>query len=187
MKKLLSIPLLVTVGITLLVTPVIAKEGAETRQNQNQYEGTNGDQYQSRAQNGYQHGFLNRYYGTYGIDLYQKDPTDWSIIDNGVYGHIQWSAGGFAFNGYNLIAEQEYTLLIFEDITQIPWEYNITILGTGIPTAYGDETYLAIEGEANIYDYSGLKIWLVPSNDLTGEKFNTWNPGNYLFEYEFIP
>jgi hypothetical protein len=31
------------------------------------------------------------------------------------------------------------------------------------------------------------KIWLVPTSDLTGNTFNTWNPTTYLFEENLIP
>ena len=137
--------------------------------------------------------------------LYEKDPSDWSIVDGGAWGKMTYNLSGstfdFVFNGHGLVPGKDYTLIYYCD----PWPGTpLVCLGTGIVDEFGDvhimgsvETGdLPMSGDLNAnedtttYDdgSTGAKIWLVLSDDVvcgTGIKW-PWHPAEYLFEYELI-
>lgn len=149
---------------------------------------------QKANQEGYTHRVI---HGSQHINLYQKDSSDWSIIENDVWGRLNYSPqdeeAGFVFNGHGLEVGTEYTLLSYKE----PWRgCGSVILGEATANEEGN---VHIMGEMkyviNDYPYgfggdyegvSGAKIWLVPSADFNGTCFTGWHPNEYLFEDELI-
>ena len=129
------------------------------------------------------------------LNLYEKDPSTWEIVENGAWGKMKYNLEGptfdFMFNGHSLAIGEEFTLIYYPD----PWpgtgliclgastsddEGNVHIKGsvdTGKLPAFGDENYR-----------EGAKIWLVLSSDVDCENATMigWNPTEYLFEYDLI-
>jgi len=132
---------------------------------------------------------------TLTLDLYEKDPNDWSIVGNGAEGQLIYNPCGykfnFDFNGYGLQASTEYTLIYYPD----PWPGDDLIcLGSGIADGSGDLNFtgsvdtgdLPAIGDNNYP--TGAKIWLVLSADVdcTNDKMVGWHPTEYLFENNLI-
>jgi len=132
--------------------------------------------------------------------LYEKDPSDWSIVDGGAWGKMKYNQTGetfdFVFNGHGLVADQEYCLIYYED-PGFGWPNgmpNIYCLGMGTANA-GGEVHIADSATpgtlpwVNDINEDGAKIWLVPSSyvdcDL-GVWIGAWSPSEYLFEGELI-
>ncbi len=140
--------------------------------------------------------------------LYEKDPSDWSIVLDGAWGKMNYPLQGptfkFVFNGHDLEAETAYTLIYYPD----PWPGtgliclgsatsngggNVHIMGspdTGdlpIPEDFNNPANSnhddCIAGSTCI---EGAKIWLVLSSDVdcvsTPTAMIGWNPTQYLFE-----
>jgi len=128
--------------------------------------------------------------------LFEKDPATWGVIADGAWGKMQYQQSGSAFdavfNGHELMADTDYTLIYYPD----PWPGNGLIClgddtankggnvhisatvdpGTNLPAAY----------DANYGD--GAKIWLVLSADVDCDNAAMvgWNPEEYLFEADKI-
>ena len=129
--------------------------------------------------------------------LFEKDPVDWSIADDGAWGKMKYNLSGstfdFVFNGHGLVPGGDYTLIYYPD----PWPGDgLICLGSGTANKGGnvhiagspDTSDLPIDGDTN---NPGAKIWLVLSDDVdcTGHTWATpwqWNPTEYLFENDLI-
>jgi len=125
--------------------------------------------------------------------LYEKNPADWSIVEDGAWGKMKYNLSGctvdFVFNGHELEAGWDYTLIYYPD----PWPgTGLICLGYGTANDDGDVHImgsvntgdLPIEADSN----TGAKIWLIVSSDLdcnTGT-WSAWRATEYLFEYDLI-
>ncbi|MFC2063338.1 hypothetical protein ACFLS8_05295 [Chloroflexota bacterium] len=141
--------------------------------------------------------------------LYEKDPADWSIVNDGAWAKMKYNLSGdelkFVFNGHDLVQGESYSLIYYPD----PWpgegliilgegtvneEGNVHIMGSvdtgNLPIATDKNNILNPEPYEWINeDYNGAKIWLVLSGDLPVEEDTTWigwQPESYLFEYDLI-
>ncbi len=179
MKKLLMVAIVLAVAVSLVATPVLA--------------GKNGQAGKSNIGHLY---------------LYEKDQDTWEIVEGGAWGKMKYNLSGstfdFVFNGHELEAGWDYTLIYYPD----PWPGdgliclgfgttndggNVNIKGsfdTGdlpIPTdknnADNDDCYEYINE-----DYNGAKIWLILADDYDCEDaaWNAWNGASYLFEADLI-
>ena len=126
--------------------------------------------------------------------LYEKDPSDWSIVEDGAWGKLKYNIASdtfdFVFNGHGLEPDTSYTLIYYAD----PWPgTGGTDITSGTPNAEGD---LHLMGSFNLGNMPieadenslGAKIWLVLSDDYDAEndEMEGWNPAEYLFEYDLI-
>ena len=133
---------------------------------------------------------------TLTLNLYEKDTSDWSVVDDGAEGKLIYNPCGyefnFDFNGDGLEASTGYTLIYYPD----PWPGNSLIcLGNGTTDGSGNVSFagsvdtgtdLPAAWDAPEYP-GGAKIWLVLSDDVDcGNKMVGWNPEEYLFEGEVI-
>ena len=127
--------------------------------------------------------------------LYEKDPVNWSIVDNGSWGKMRYELSGdvfdFVFNAHNLTPYLNYTLIYYPD----PWPGNgLICLGSDM---VNDEGNVHIRSRIDTGDLpnssdsnypNGSKIWLVLSDDVDclNKKMIGWHPSEYLFEYDLI-
>jgi len=128
--------------------------------------------------------------------LYEKNPSDWSIVKKGAWGKMTYKTAGpefkFAFNGKKLEPNTDYSLIYYPD----PWPgNNLIVLGSATSKKSGN---VHIQGSVDIGNLPittdqninlGAKIWLVKSSDITtsGTPHMTgWNPTKYLFENNLI-
>jgi len=137
--------------------------------------------------------------------LYEKDPTDWSIIDGGAWGKFNYKLSGTGtntavsgvFNGHGLVADEDYSLIYYPE-TRTTWPWGVVVIGSGTANTGGN---VHITGTATIgvsdshddpldIDYYpdelGDKIWLVLTDDIVGGSLSGWNPTEYLFENNLI-
>jgi len=125
--------------------------------------------------------------------LYEKDPGDWSIIDDGAWGKLSYRTAGpkfkFVFNGHGLEPATDYTLIYYPD----PWPGTGAIcLGSGAADEDGNvhiagRPDLGISLPIDADENSGAKIWLVLAADVDcGVSMIGWNPTSYLFEDALI-
>ena len=130
--------------------------------------------------------------------LYEKDPSDWSIVEDGAWGKMKYNQTGetfdFVFNGHGLEPGEDYTLIYYPDYETFEWpRTGIICLGEGTADLEGNvhieesvETHsnFPIDGDVN----EGAKIWLVLSSDVDCgvPQIAGWNPTEYLFEYDLI-
>jgi len=125
--------------------------------------------------------------------LYEKNPADWSIVDDGAWGKMNYRLAvpqfRFVFNGHGLLPGTDYTLIYYPD----PWPgTGAQCLGSGVVNEDGNVhiadrvelgTDLPATGDAN----AGAKIWLVLTADVEcSVSLVGWNPTAYLFEHELI-
>lgn len=125
--------------------------------------------------------------------LYEKNPADWTIVEDGAWGKMTYLLSGpefsFVFNGHGLEPDTDYTLMYYPD----PWPgTGLICLGSSTSNNGGnvniaasvDTGDLPITGDTN----SGAKIWLVRSSDVDCEnkKMIGWAPTEYLFESDLI-
>jgi len=125
--------------------------------------------------------------------LFQKDPSDWTIVEDGAWGKMKYNLSGpefdFVFNGHGLEPYANYTLIYYPD----PWPGNgLKCLGAGLVNEDGN---IHIMGSVDTGDLPstedqnlGAKIWLVLSDDVNCQDayMDGWNPTSYLFEYDLI-
>ena len=125
--------------------------------------------------------------------LYEKDPSDWTIVAGGAWGKMKYNLAGstlnFVFNGHGLEVDAEYSLIYYPD----PWPgTGLICLGSGTANGEGnvhikgsvDTGDLPAEADENV----GAKVWLVLSGDVdcVNGAMIGWNPTEYLFEYDLI-
>lgn len=112
------------------------------------------------------------------IELWEKDPSTWEIVEDGAWGKMAFKDDSFVFNGHGLETDIEYTLIRYTD----PWPGTpLACLGSG--TSVNGDIHLS----GDMQD-GGPKVWLVLSDDVdcvTG--MTDWSPAEYLFEYDLIP
>jgi len=132
------------------------------------------------------------------MKLFEKDDTDWSIVDGGARGKLKYSLTettfDFHFNGHGLEFESEYALIYYPD----PWPgTGLIVFGTDVADEEGNvhikgsadiEGILPAEGDTNVGEEGGgVKIWLVLFSDVGEGAMAGWTPDEYLFEYDLIP
>jgi hypothetical protein len=112
--------------------------------------------------------------------LYEKDQTDWFVLEDGAWGKMSFDSEDFVFNGHMLEPGVDYTLVRYLD----PWEsHEIVCLGTtGVTDEKGN---VHIKGDMLP---GGPKVWLVLTADVDCEnhEFTAWNGSEYLYEYDLI-
>ena len=114
--------------------------------------------------------------------LYEKDPTDWNNVElwGPAWGKMNYKDDSFVFNGHGLEAGYEYTLVRYEGDA---WS-QVECLAAGTTDEYGN---VHLAGDVGSY---GDKVWLVLSDDVDCEAvtphMTSWNPTEYLFEYNTI-
>jgi len=133
--------------------------------------------------------------------LYEKDPSDWTIVDDGAWGKMKYNLESpefcLVFNGHALETDTDYSLIYYAD----PWpSTNGFVIVSGMSNEYGDIHFngcfdigsLPVEEDAN-YELDddgnqsgGAKLWLVLSSDYDGTSWSAWNPTEYLFEHNLI-
>ena len=147
--------------------------------------------------------------------LREKDPSDWSIVEDGAWGKMKYNLEGpefcFVFNGHGLEPGVDYCLIYYPD----PWPgEGLICLGTGtgtdpdglaIPPYPGGDVHIkgCVNTDGDLpkpYDAAplgGAKIWLVLCDDVdcVGDPNATppvmpqmtgWTPSEYLFEDDVI-
>ena len=82
--------------------------------------------------------------------LYEKNPTDWTIVEGGAWGKMKYNLSGpefdFVFNGHELPIGVKYALIYYPD----PWPgTGLIILGDGTVNENGD---INIKGKVNTGD-----------------------------------
>ena len=138
---------------------------------------------------------------TQTINLVHKNPTNWSIIDDGITATISFDTidpSAIHVTTTGLDDATEYGLCYYQDRTHWNGTDNwghIFILGTftgnindnldytfgSIPQVQDDNAYFPVPDP---YQYRlGAKFWIVPMSDVEGiQDQTTWNPENCLFE-----
>jgi len=125
--------------------------------------------------------------------LYEKNPADWTIVEDGAWGKMSYNPAGaklnFVFNGHALEPGANYTLIYYPD----PWPgKGLICLGNGVVNNGGN---INIQGSVDTGDLpiatdtnTGAKIWLVLSSDVDCDNalMVGWNPTQYLFENNLI-
>lgn len=130
------------------------------------------------------------------VNLYEKNPTDWTVVADGGVGELTYQESGVKFEykvtGTGLVSDVNYSLVYYPD----PWPgtglvclANATTTGEGAINCEGstDIGYnLPIDSDAN--KATGAKLWLVMTSDVDcgGQKMTGWNPSTYLFEDKLI-
>ena len=141
--------------------------------------------------------------------LYEKIPQatdfvgDWPLVDDGAWGKMKYNLSGeefdFVFNGHGLVPGEEYCLIYFEDPDANPWTSLPNIYCLSMGTANGGGNVHIADSVDTQMDFptnndknypEGGKIWLVLSDNCSGEGWGTWqdgwNPTEYLFEGDLI-
>lgn len=112
--------------------------------------------------------------------LYEKNPADWTIVDDGAWGKLNYDTDSFVFNGHGLTADTEYTLVRYYGTT---WP-TIECLASGTSNNGGN---INLEGAIGSY---GDKVWLVLTADTNCDSYanamTAWNPTEYIFEDALI-
>ncbi|MDD2777908.1 MAG: hypothetical protein PHS47_04180 [Methanocellales archaeon] len=129
--------------------------------------------------------------------LYEKDPSDWSIVDGGAWGKMQYNLAGptfdFVFNGHGLEPNTEYSLIYYGD----PWPGNHpgALIASGASNEGGNihlacsvDLGMDLPDPADANYPTGAKIWLVLSSDYgaSTNAMKAWNPTEYLFDGPLI-
>lgn len=130
--------------------------------------------------------------------LYEKDPTDWTIVEDGARGKLRYNLAGdefeYGFNGHRLEAETNYSLIYYpEPQTDWPWWVKVIDSGTtnnggNINLAGSVDLGMDLTGPIDKYNPDGgAKIWLVLTADINDDsELQGWNPTEYLFENNLI-
>ena len=128
--------------------------------------------------------------------LYEKDSSNWNIVEDGAWGKMMYKDDKFVFNGHNLEVGVSYTLISYKEPTSWP-AYDNVVLGEGTVDEFGN---VNIKGDmlelvindytgyttGDYYDVTGSKVWLVLSDDMNEDTLTGWNPTEYLFENNLI-
>ena len=132
------------------------------------------------------------------LNLYEKDPTTWQIVEDGARGKLKYNLSGdefkYRFKGRRLEAYTDYSLIYYPE-PQDTWPWPVTVIDAGV-TNKGGKIKLAgsvdlgmdLDGPADEYNPDGgAKIWLVLTADINaGGELEEWNPEEYLFENNLI-
>ncbi|MHA2398755.1 MAG: hypothetical protein ACXADU_07680 [Promethearchaeota archaeon] len=128
--------------------------------------------------------------------LYEKDPITWEIIPDEAWGNLKYNHEGpdfkYEFYGFGLTENNDFDLIYYAN----DWPGNNpgALIDSGSTDADG---YIHLSGsidlnidlpDPNDANYPGAKIWLVLSDDYDTIEYKMlgWNPGEYLFENNFI-
>jgi hypothetical protein len=129
------------------------------------------------------------------LQLFEKDPTTWEVVEGGARGTMRYTRSGpsfdFVLNAHGLEPELGYSLIYYAD----PWPgHGLMCLGDGVADEYGnvfirnsvDTGDLPAEYDENFG--VGAKLWLVLNTDVNCDlqQMELWNPTWYLFENELI-
>ena len=163
MKRILFVLLAVVVLSALVVVPVVAAENNGMAGNS----------------------------GVGHLYLFEKDPSDWSIVEDGAWGKLTYKGDveefTCVFNGHELTPYEDYTLIRYKD----PWPgVGSVYLAKGTANENGDVhlSWTEPKGLGLLDDDNeGYKIWLVLSGDINTDcSWNGWHPTEYLFEYQLL-
>jgi len=131
---------------------------------------------------------------SFRMPLVQKNPSDWSVVEDGAWGLLQGKFGEYLmFDGHGLKPMTSYQLIYYGyDTHNDEWPYATCLREvttskagtTGNVVAYYSYDTANAEKPTPI----GHKIWLVLSSDVdcTGHMMTAWNPTEYLFEWNTI-
>jgi predicted ribosomally synthesized peptide with SipW-like signal peptide len=128
--------------------------------------------------------------------LENKNPSDWSIINDGRYAVLNFIPSGPKFvydlKGYGLTPSTQYSLIYYAD----PWPGNHSgaFIAQGSTDGSGG---LSLSGSVELgmnlasspdANHPWAKIWLVPSSNYSQATTSmiAWNPADYLFETRTI-
>lgn len=150
------------------------------------------------------------------LDLYQKSPDTWEVVDGGASGSMTYNLSGPAFNyefhGKGLEAVTSYSLIYYAAAAAGSKNIRSDIPGALIAEGKSDlGGNLQLKGSVNLdmdiphtgdanYDYldccneygasHGAKIWLVPSECYDSTDMfiqeSQWQPDRFLFETKLI-
>lgn len=130
------------------------------------------------------------------LSIVQKNPTDWSTIENGAYGIVQFNTvttpWGLAqerikVSVWNLEPKTSYQLIYYgNDEVNDVWPY-ATCIGNSRMTntqGYFSSGSTAFKHLSMRSDSINQKFWIILSSDVncTAGKMIAWNPDSYLFE-----
>lgn len=127
--------------------------------------------------------------------LYEKNTTDWSIVEDGAWGKMKFNLAGpefdFVFNGKGLNPDTGYSLIYYADPGNNPGALIASGTSNGGGNIHlGGSTELGMDlPDPADYNYpTGAKIWLVLSADYdaANTSMTAWNPAEYLFENNLI-
>jgi len=108
--------------------------------------------------------------------LYAKTPTasgPWTVNPDGASGKLMYKLCylnmpmQFVFNGHGLVPAVDYSLVNYKG-----WS-DVVVLGTGVANEFGD-VHIAggsdsiLGPDASDPSFEGVKIWLVPTSQLSG-------------------
>jgi len=119
------------------------------------------------------------------LKLYEKDPSTWTIVEDGAYGHMRYTPEAtelnFVFKGFLLEPATDYSLIVYSPDS---WPgVSSIILGTGTTDELG---YVKIKNTIDTGTLEDVKVWLVLSSDIGTTGMTGWNPTEYLFENNLI-
>ena len=137
------------------------------------------------------------------LNLFEKNPNTWQIVDNGAYGKVIFSRvitpiKGIAqarirYSAWKLEPKTEYQLIYYgssDEVYNNVWNYATCI---GLPRRTSTQGYFN-GGSSNFaypYFFSDnihQKIWIVLKSDVKCEsgRMINWQPTKYLFEENTI-
>ena len=130
--------------------------------------------------------------------LYEKDPSNWQIVEDGAWGKLRYNLYGtefeYGFNGHGLESCTDYSLIYYPE-PQTTWPWGVIIIDGGMTNNGGNinlagsvDLGMDLDGPADPYNpEGGAKIWLVLTADINASsQLQGWNPTEYLFENNLI-
>lgn len=126
--------------------------------------------------------------------LNEKDPNDWSIVDDGAWGKMTFNPqkGNYVFNGHGLDVDKEYSLIYYPDVNVITIDFMLgsahyvhTMIisdvtsegytGTGYYNTNTAYTWTVVGNENGLQiTYTGLNPGYTVDVVLTGDNQGTW-------------
>jgi hypothetical protein len=125
------------------------------------------------------------------LKLVAKDANQgFEPIDKGAWGNLMYKSDKFTFNGHGLEPRVSYTLISYKE----NWAGDEVILGTAVSSKNGKVQIKGDETTLLYYPYTsgefagqtGAKIWLVPTDCMTGADITIWAPDRFLFETSLV-
>jgi hypothetical protein len=121
--------------------------------------------------------------------LYEKDPTEWTVVEKGAWGKLTFNQTNFNFNGHKLLKDEEYAIIWYgaEEYND-EWPH-ATCIAKGFTNKGGN---IHLSGEYGFAAFTDdeipQKIWLVLAEDIDCDNnvMVDWQPEEYLFEYDTI-